>query len=231
LSIKGVGDAAINEMCESRPYKSIEDMLWNADGSWRHSKFNKRALESLICIGAFDSFDCVGHGKIFENYKQMHEILINRNGDIKKRTKKNPLQGIENFKSLLIETAGMSDWTKNERVNNSMKYLGSFDMASLVPDELKTKLCESGIKPISDLCNNDIYWFLVVKSEIKFTKNGKSYLFLTVTGTDGKNKRIFCWGWNVKSDPPPAYSLCAAEIVIDDFGLKTFQNKIKILRP
>lgn len=230
LSVKGVGSSAIDEIFENRPYKSIEDMLWNPDGTWRHSKFNKRSLEALICINAFQSLDCVGPGKVFESYKQMHEIVINKNGDIKKFTKRKPTAGKDNFKSLLLETAGMPDWTKNELIENSIKYLGSFNMSTLIPDDLKQKLTEKGIRSIENINGNDIYWFLLSKSEIKTTKNGKPYLFMTVTGTDGKNYRIFCWGWNVNLQPPPQYSLCAAEITVDDFGLKTYQNKIKILR-
>jgi hypothetical protein len=129
-----------------------------------------------------------------------------------------------------METSGMPEWSKQETIENSIKYTGSFNVSALVPADLKTKLGEKGIKSIDQLSGSDIYWFLLAKSEIKTTKNGKLYLYVTASGMDGKNYRIFCWGWNPKHDPPPQYSICAAEITVDDFGLKTFQNKIKVLR-
>ena len=72
LSCKGIGDAAIDEIIENRPFTNVNSMLWKDDNKWRFSKFNKRALEALISIRAFDSMDLVGNGKQFENYRQAH---------------------------------------------------------------------------------------------------------------------------------------------------------------
>ncbi|NDC78380.1 MAG: hypothetical protein EBZ67_10985, partial [Chitinophagia bacterium] len=101
LSCKGVGATAIDEILEMRPYKSIDDLLWNEDGTWRHSKFNKKALESLIKIRAFGSMDMVGEGKTFSSYRQMHDIVIGSADQLKKRTKKEPLYGKNKLKELL----------------------------------------------------------------------------------------------------------------------------------
>lgn len=228
LSCKGIGSAAIDEIIENRPYHNVEEMLWKPSGEWRHSKFNKRALEGLIAIKAFDSVDCVGPGKTFENYKQMHEILINRNGEIKKCTKKNPNAGIEAFKKILIETADMEDWSHQELIDNSIKFLGSFNPTSLVPDQLISKLQEKGVKPIDDLEGSGIYWFVITDVKSKVTKNKKPYLMFSAMGMAGQPKRIFCWGWDGQKEVPN-YSVCISEITVDDFGCKTFMSKVKIL--
>ncbi len=47
-SVKGVGDTAVEEIMAQRPFNSIEEMLWNEDGSWRPSKYNKKSMEALI---------------------------------------------------------------------------------------------------------------------------------------------------------------------------------------
>ena len=228
LSCKGVGAVAVDEIVEKRPYKNVEEMLWNDDGTWRHSKFNKRALEGLIGIKAFDSLDCVGYNKTFSSYKQMNEILISRNGEIKKYTKKNPLAGMEAFRNILIETKDVEEWSRSEMINNSIKYLGSFDVTMLVPEEILQKLESKGVKSVDDLSDTDIYWFIVTDVKPKKTKTGKSYLLLTIAGLGGKNHRLFCWGWDDKV-VIPKYSICLTEITVDSFGNKTFVNRIKII--
>ena len=40
-SCKGIGDAAVQEILSQRPYKGVDDLFWNDDGSWKHSKLNK----------------------------------------------------------------------------------------------------------------------------------------------------------------------------------------------
>ncbi|MBM3194156.1 MAG: hypothetical protein FJZ60_00145, partial [Chlamydiae bacterium] len=228
LSCKGIGEAAVDEIMENRPYKSVEEMFWYPTGQWRHSKFNKRALEGLIAIKAFDSLDCVGPDKTFNNYKQMHEVVINRNNEIKKWMKKNPVVGMEAFKSALIETQDMQDWSRQELIDNSMKFLGSFNPASLVPDYMLEKFQEKNVRPIDELETSDVCWFVVTDVKKKMTKNKKPYLLLTASGLAGQTKRIFCWGWNGETEVP-VYSVCIAEITVDDFGCKTFMSKVKIL--
>ena len=45
-SIKGLGDAAINQILDNRPYSDIEAFLFHEDISY--SKLNKKALDVLI---------------------------------------------------------------------------------------------------------------------------------------------------------------------------------------
>jgi DNA polymerase-3 subunit alpha len=228
LSCKGVGESAVDEIIEKRPYKNVEEMLWNEDGSWKHSKFNKRSLEALIGIKAFDSLDCIGYGKTFSSYKQMNEILIDRNVEIKKHTKKNPLVGMESFKNILIETQDIEEWTRSEMVDNSIKYLGSFNAAMLMPEDILQKLESKGVQSVDDLSDTNIYWFIIADSKPKKTKTGKPYLLLTITGLGGQNRRLFCWGWDGKTEIPK-YSVCLSEITVDNYGNKTFMNRIKII--
>jgi DNA polymerase-3 subunit alpha len=228
LSCKGVGTSAVEEIVENRPFKSIESLLWNPDGSWKHSKFNKRALETLVSIKAFDSLDCVGPGKTFANYRQMYEILINHNNDIKKHTKKNPFAGRDNFYELLQTTANLEDWTRKEFVNNCMKYLSNFNPMLLMPNEILIKLNNRGIMSIDDIEESDVCWFIVTGAKKKTTKTNKPYLMLETTGPSGQIKRVFCWGWDGQKEFPE-YSVCVSEITMDAYGCKTFMNKIKFL--
>lgn len=227
LSCKGVGDSAIEEIVANRPYSSIEDLLWNDDGTWRHSKFNKRALESLVKIGAFDSLDIVGPGKLFSSYKQMHYVIVENNDMIRKSTKKEPHLGKNNFYSLIKGTEGMEEWSASEKAVNYVECLGSADLTMVVDNNLLAKLEEKGVKSVDELeIGKDICWFAIQSSTPKKTKNGKNYLSLDVVGPSGKSSRIFCWGWDGNRTFPP-YSMCIAEVEKNDFGLSTTMWKLK----
>jgi len=226
LSCKGVGTAAIDEIIENRPYESIDDLLWEDTGKWRHSKFNKRALENLIKIKAFDSMGLVGDGP-FESYRHMHEVLIGKNANIKKWTKKDPDRGRNAYKEILLESGGCAEWSRRELAQHSIDLLGSFNASSLMSQQLQDRLDEKGVRPIDDHSGLDLYWFVVMDVKPKLTKNKKPYLLITAAGLGG-NVRMFCWGWDGETELP-LYSICVAEVDRNDFGHSTKMYKLKVL--
>ena len=228
LTCKGIGSAAIDEILQNRPYNTIDEFLWNESGKWRHSKFNKRALEALIGIKAFGSMDIVGDGKVFESYRQMHSVVIEKNNEIKKWTKKDPERGQRNFRELCLETAGCGEWTRREVAERSTKYLGSFNAGLLIPQEVIDKFEEMNIRSLDEYCEKDLYWFLVADAVPKLTKNGRPYLIVTGTGLAGARHRMFCWSWDGETQLAP-YCLCVAEMSSNDFGYQTSMKRLKIL--
>jgi DNA-directed DNA polymerase III PolC len=228
LSCKGIGEAAVDELVEMRPYKSVDDLLWNSDGTWKHSKFNKRALESLIRIKALGSLDLVGENKEFSSWKQMHEVVITHNADIKKRTKKDPDRGRNNYREALLESSGMEEWTRKEMAQNSIDLLGNFNAMALVPLELQEKLEERDVRTIDEHDGKDLYWFVVTETKEKLTKNKKPYLLVTMVGTAGRSERMFLWGWSDRVDVP-LYSVCVAEVDKNEYGCSTRMSKFKVL--
>ena len=172
--------------------------------------------------------DCVGPDRTFNSYKQMHHILIDRNAEIKKTSKKNPTLGMENFRNILIETADTDEWSRGELVDNSVKYLGSFNASMLMPEGLLAKLEAKGVASIDEISESGFYWFIIGDTKAKKTKNGKPYLLLTAMGLGGQNHRVFCWGWDGKTEIPK-YATCISEITVDGYGNKTFMSKVKII--
>ena len=229
LTCKGVGEAAVDEIFEHRPYKNIYDLLWNADGSWKHSKFNKRGFESLIKLGAFQSMDLIGEGKTFSSYKHMHHILVENMDLIKKTTKKEPGVGLKNFDMLLKSTIGMEEWTKEERIDFYKELVGDLNLDILVSDELRSKLQRMGVKSIEEWENKEIYWFVVTDVVLKQTKNGKNYLLISAVGNNSKQQKIFCWNGG---DPEKIKKNCpyVAELDKSDFGYSTSAFKLKEIR-
>lgn len=228
-SCKGVGDAAFQEIIENRPYDSIEDLLWNDAGEWRHSKLNKRALEALIKTKSLASLGCVGEGKLFNSWHLMHEVIVENMDLIKKTSKRDPDVGKKNFYELIKTLAPIvTEWTKQEFAEFSVEYFGSIDVSSLLSQSLHDKLYDKDVKPIDQFENGDtdIGWFVVQKTSPKVTKNKKKYLEIEALGPVGKPVRLRAWGWDgVKVLQP--LSVYLGEIKKDDFGCSTTMWKIK----
>ena len=194
LSCKGIGKSAVQEIKENRPYKTIEDVLWNSDGTWRHSKFNKRGLEGLISIGGFDSLDCIGSDKTFATRHQMHHIIIENNNDIRKSSRKDALIGKKSFYELTKTTRELVEWTAREIVDKHIEYLGSFDGTTLIPPAVLKVLADKGVQPIDEYEEQAIYWFIIVSAVVKKSKNGKDYVLAEVIGGNDKRHKMFIWG-------------------------------------
>lgn len=64
--IKHVGDEAINEIISKRPFSSYQDFINKVD----LSKVNKRVLNALISVGAFDSFQ-YNRAELLEVYEKV----------------------------------------------------------------------------------------------------------------------------------------------------------------
>jgi DNA polymerase III alpha subunit len=229
LSCKGIGDAAVDEVLQKRPYKSIEDLLWNEDGTWKHSKFNKRALEALIKIGAFESLDCVGDDKLFNSYHHMHEVIINNIDAIKKTNKKDPHQGRKAFYEIARSVGRLPEWSRRERVEFQVEVYGNLDVTTLVDPAILNRLVEKEVKSIDIWDEKDIYWFCIQTCTPKKTKNNKNYLDIEVVGLVGKTFRAKVWNWDGKTAIEP-YTVMIAEINKNEFGFSASFGKMKELK-
>lgn len=220
LSCKGVGNTAADEIIASRPYASVEDILWNDDGSWRPSKFNKKALETLIKVHAFESLECVGDGRVFNSYSHMHEVLIENSDAIKKSPKKDPLQGRKAMYEIARAIAPMEEWTRLQQAENQVEAFGSLDVSSLLEPAQLARLEEKGVKPVDEWDQKGYYWFCVKQAVPKKTKTGKNYLQIHAVGPVGKVYKMNAWGWDGVKEFSPL-SIMLAEVDRNDFGFST----------
>lgn len=228
LSCKGVGETAADEIIETRPFTSLEDMLYNEDGSWRPSKFNKKAMETLIKVHAFDSLECVGEGRVFNSYHHMHEVLIENSDSIKKSPKKDPLQGKKAMYEIARALAPMPEWSRREQADNRIEAFGSLDVADLLEPHVLKHLEDKSIMSIDEWSVKGLYWFCIQEATPKKTKTGKQYLLLQATGPVGKVYRMNAWGWDgVRTFPP--FTVVVAEVDRNDFGFSTVLWRCKEL--
>lgn len=221
---KGVGGAAIEEIMANRPYKSVEDLLWNADGSKRHSKFNKRAFDALVRVGGFGSMDIVGPGKLFESYRHMHAVIVERGDEIR-----HPKHGREAFWRILEEAKGVEPWSRRQSVEDRLELMGYFDASAALDATMREKLTRLSVTSIDEHQGEvGIHWFVTVDAINKTTRNGKPYKMLKVAGASGDISSMFYWGSNHQT-VIPMYVACVAEVRKDDWGYSTDVKKLKFL--
>lgn len=226
----GVGDSAVREIMLNRPYTSIEDLLWNSDGTWRHSKFNKKALETLINIEALDSLNCVGDGKLFSSYAHMHHVIVENMSEIKKTPKKEPGYGMRRMYEIARETRDtIEPWSPIERAEKMMEHLGSVDASAIVPASIREMLDKKQVLSIDDVEEQELAWFVVSTTKVKKTKKGKDYLLLEVMGPASQKHKLFVWNWSQRSDQVPCFSTCIADVKKSDMGFSTSFNAMRVL--
>lgn len=223
LTCKGIGMAAIDEIIRNRPYHTVYDLLWDEEGNWKHSKFNKRVFENLIKVEAFDSMDIVGDDKYFVNYRHMHACIVERWSDLRKKN------GRELLDTLAREGRDIPPWTRDEKVQMYSTLLGSYDIGMLMPDDVKARLRDKGVTSIDDAEEGQkkIHWFIIVKAAKKKTKNGKQYLMTNVQGESGETYRMFVWGYKEGKHDIQHNRAYIAEVEKTDFGLSTTPWKMR----
>lgn len=188
-SVKGVGDTAVDELMAMRPIDSVEAMLWNDDGTWRPSKFNKKAMEALVRIRAFDSVGCVGDDKVFASYRHMHHVLFGEHPDRVTRTrkgveetvdvvvdhaaqlrrspKKDPHEGRKAFFELARSTRdACPEWSQMELARNQADCFGTVDVTTMFDPKVMDRLVAKGVRSVEDLepGEEDVVWFVTVLS-------------------------------------------------------------------
>ncbi len=231
-SLKYVGKSALSEIEKYRPYKTIEDLFWNINETWKHSKLNKRAIATLIKLEAFDSMGVVGPDKTFKNYKQMYNVIVEK-GDLIKSAfnRKKQRNHKELLKQFIEEAQSIEDWPDTEKLAASKELAGFMDMNLIVTPEIKSLFTTSNIQTIDAFNNpNDFYWAIIKEANIGLTKTKKLYLKLRITSEAGKDST--CFVWNYKQEGPET-NLAPNDIIIGRFeksdwgGFKTYQRSIR----
>jgi len=231
-ALKNIGLPALKEIMDFRPYKSLEDLLWSQDFIWRHSKFNKKAMSTLVKLEAFQSMDLVGDGKTFDNYRQLHYILVDKADDLKRAcTRKSNPRPPEVLASLIEEAKKLEDWPLEEKIEHSQVLSGAVDIKMIVTDEIREYLDNAGIGSIDEWKKEDAwYWCVVKNTKSAVTKTGKPYLRMNIYGESGQERGCFIWGYNpIKDKVMDNNTLVLAQFKKSDFGLSSFFSKIEVL--
>ena len=176
--LKGLGDAAIEQIVANRPFANIEEFLFHDDIVY--SKLNKRALDRLVRSGAMDRL----MDDRFTGRKHFWSAVAVDRVYNRKRFNEN----IEKY-------APEEDFTDAEEIDNLTTITGIFPMHLVVTPEVQGKLNDYHIPAISDYDPDlGLVWFIPREIIRKKTKNGKPYWIVEVIDSNSVLTKFRCWG-------------------------------------
>ena len=183
-SIKGLGDAAMQQIMEQRPFNTIEEFLFNEKITY--SKLNKRALDVLIRSGALE---CLMDNRFAGGKHFWSAVTVDR-----PRKEKNLVENIELYRE-------EGDFTNEERIEHLSSLTGVFPLDLVVSDQILNRLNECKIPPISEYDPNLlVVWFIPREVTARKTKNGKDYYIIDVIDSNSAQTSIKCWGVDMARD-------------------------------
>jgi DNA-directed DNA polymerase III PolC len=220
-SLKGIGGPAYRELVSNRPYTGLEELLWNPeDETWRHSKFNKRALSTIIRLGGLESLGVVGPDKPLKNYRQLHYVLVDKFDELKRSCAraKSP-RPRELLMQYAQEAQGLEDWTPREKIKHFEELSGTVNIDLVVTPEIRSMFRSVGINSIDRYDPNTNTWAVVRRSTQGTTRTGKPFLKLKVFADSGTEYHCFVWGFQPgRHDIPESYTVIAAKLKQSQFG-------------
>ncbi len=181
-SIKGLGDKAVEQIVDNRPFSSIENFLFH--DKIKYAKLNKRAIDVLVRSGACD---CLKDSR-FANRK--HYWLAT--AFERPKTLKEFKLSIEAFKD-------EKEFSEEEKINNIVDLTGVFPLDMVVDASIIKRIESKGVPGISKYDPELLVcWFIPRSYEVKLTKTGKTYLIMTAIDDTCKPVKIKQWGTSEK---------------------------------
>jgi DNA polymerase-3 subunit alpha len=241
-SVKGIGDAAVEEIMSNRPYKDLKSMLYTDAGEWRHSKVNKTVLSALCKIEGLESLEDFQHLKI-ENHKQLLLALTDNNNyetlrkgiyglsasQLKKKEKAGePVIPLIDF--LLEELSQTTDWSRDEKISTCFDLTSTIDADLLFPTDVLEKVKAKDVPSLHDIPagSEGIGWFCISSVDKKKTKTGKVFYRCKVIDDDFREAWIRVWGTPQEEITP--YTLWIGKAQHDpQWGFSTSIFKMKQL--
>lgn len=237
-AIKGVGSAAVYEIMRRRPFKNLDELLFDENEKWAPSKMNKTSFDSLCKVEAFSSLDELSSGKI-ENHRQLHEIIIGSYPNLKKgkygltkaalkkeRAKRGEVKPIIDEK--IIESNDLKDWQRSTKIRHSIDLMSSVDNDLVFPPKIMRKIKKANVQSISEITGNSkgVAWFCIQDIHEKKTKNGKTFYKMKVV--DNESNTVWLRVWTKFEVLPELYTMWIAEIASSaDWGCSTSSYKMR----
>lgn len=239
-AVKGVGNVAMQEIMIRRPYKSLDDLFWNEDGSWKHSKLNKTCFTSLCKIEAFGSLEEMQTNEI-TNHKQLLAIITDgknydtlrkgRYGKTKTQVKR-AVKNDETLKPILdnlkSDYASLPDWNRTEKILNYIDLTSGVSNGLVFPDEFVRRIESKNVDSVFQVSAGarGVGWFCVTDVITKKTKNGKPFYRFKVMDLENNTGWLRVWG--SFKEAPELYTLWMADVHNDaNWGMSTSSAKVR----
>jgi len=177
-SVKGLGDAAIDQILNFRPFETIEDFLFH--DRIVYSKLNKKALDVLVRSEALNSI----MDDRFTGLRHFWSaVAVDR-----AKTKKKFNENIEKY-------APEGHFTAQETIEYQVSLTGMFPIHLVMSDEVVKQLEDNMIPPLGDFMPEvPVAWFIPREIIPRKTKNGKVYWIVKVIDSTSTPNAIKCWG-------------------------------------
>ena len=178
-SVKGLGEKAIEQVLNNRPFNNIEEFLFNE--SVVYSKLNKKALDVLCRSGALD---CLRDDRFTGTKHFWSSVAVDR-----PRKEKNLLENIEKY-------APEGDFTEEEMIQYQIDLTGVFPFDLVMGEHIRNSLEKYMVPPISEYDGElgGVVWCIPREVIKKKTKNGKDYYIVRVIDDNNETNTIRCWG-------------------------------------
>ena len=177
-SIKGLGEKAIEQIVNNRPFNTVEDLLFNEDIVY--SKLNKKALDVLCRSGAIRNL-------IDERFTGDKHFWMACVQDKPKSPKK--------LKENIDLYSPEGDFSAEERIEYTSTLTGMFPFDLVMSPQVRDSIERHCVPPVGNWDNKlGVAWFIPREIVPKKTKNGKSYWILRVIDDTSNTTSIKCWG-------------------------------------
>tara|TARA_Y100000004_G_scaffold179107_1_gene222351 strand:- start:166 stop:3597 length:3432 start_codon:yes stop_codon:yes gene_type:complete len=178
-SVKGLGEKAIEQILDNRPFSKIEEFLFNE--SIVYSKLNKKALDVLCRSGALD---CLRDDRFTGTKHFWSSVAVDR-----PRKEKNLLENIDKY-------APEGDFTEEEMIQYQIDLTGVFPFDLVMGEHIRMSLDKYMVPPISEYDGElgGVVWCIPREVIKKKTKNGKDYYIVRVIDDNNETNTIRCWG-------------------------------------
>jgi DNA polymerase-3 subunit alpha len=180
-SIKGLGEKAMDQILENRPFETVEEFLFHEDVSY--SKLNKKALDVLVRSGACDSIA----DNRFNNCRHLWLSTVNDRPKNKKRLEEN-----------IKDYASEPDFTEEERIENIVSLTGIFPFELVMDKKVRERIDHNCVPPVAQFEKDlGLCWLIPRKITVRQTKNGRTFWIITAIDDTCQSTDIKCW--NVKA--------------------------------
>jgi len=206
-SIKGLGEAAIEQILNHRPFNTVEEFLFNKDIVY--GKLNKKALCVLARSQALDPL----MDSRFEGLKHFWScVAVER-----PRKEKNLIENLEAFR-------GEAEFTDEDKIQHLVDLTGVFPMELVLDDETQRRLTELAVPPLSEFDEElQVAWFIPREVIKRKSSRGKDYFVVKAIDSNSELNVIRCWGVDPKRDRVYVNRPYMAKLKYDpNWGFSTF---------
>jgi len=215
-SVKGLGEAAIKQIMDHRPFNSVEEFLFNEE--MVYSKLNKKAIDVLVRSYALS---CLMDDR-FSGMKHLWSaVAVDRPKNRKKLA--------ENID--LYEPEG--DFSTEEKIEYLVSLTGVFPLGLVMSEEVRGQLDSYGVPPLGEFdVDLGAAWFIPREVIEKKTKKGKLYWILRVIDSTSTTTSIKCWGVKPEIDVVHINHPYMARLDYDDqwgFSTRSLRRNFRLL--